>query len=339
MKSISKTQKLKKSHLAAIIVVLSVVGLFFAATSVNELKFMLGGEHYREAKVNTIIKALQEEDVGAIKALLSKSTIKTVGEEKIEEDIRYLFTVFQGEVQSIDMKGGGYSESIDGFNRSKSSSVGAYITTDVDVYILVGPDEIFNSFNRREVGISDLMVQSEKDYDRIGSSSYDFVGIFRQDVVAAALDKYSPNENSLEAVLDALQNDDPGTIAGMFSKRAISEVGIDNIRAGSEYSCDVLEGNIVSWDSSNAEKLTNIIDGKVQMTLIMYCYVSTDINEYTLYFRENLIDEIFPENVGIDRLLTQKYDGSGRWPLKDALGIFCPKNENPREYTSWKPED
>jgi len=326
--------------LAAIIVVLAIVGIFFSVTSVNELKFMLGGEHYREAKVNTIIKALQEEDVGAIKALLSKSTIIAVGKEKIEEDIRYLFTVFQGEVQSIDMKGGGYSESIDGFNRSKSSTVSAYVTTDVDVYRVAGPDEIFNSFNRREVGLSKLMVQSKEDYDRIGSSSYDFVGIFRQDIVAAALDKYSPDENSLEAVLDALQNDDPGTIAGMFSKRAISEVGIDNIRAGSEYSCDVLEGNIESWDSSNAAKLTNIVDGKVQMTLEMYCYVNADGKRYVVIYREHLIDEIFPENVGIDQMTVQLKDRSSDWPLrKNVLGIFCPKNENPREYTSWKPED
>ena len=331
-------QKLKR-HRVAIILLLIIVGLFFTTSSVNELKFMLGGEGYREAKVKTIIKALQNEDVKAIKNLLSKTAIETVGEDKIEEDIRYLFTVFQGEVLSIDMKGGGYSESLDGFNRSRSSTVSAYVTTDVDVYRVAGPDEIYNSFNRKDVGLSKLMVLNKEDYDRIGSSARDFIGIFRQDIVLAALDKYSPDENSLEVVLDALQSNDANAIASMFSQRAISEVGLDKIKAGARYSCNVIKYDIVSLDPQNAETFTNIVDGKVQMTLEMICFVSTEVTRYTVFYREVLIDEISPENVGIDQMVVQPKEKGTRWPLRsNVLGIFCPENRNPREYTSWKPE-
>ena len=337
MKNYSIVQKMKR-HRVAIIILLIIIGLFFTTSSVNELKFMLGGEGYREAKIETIIMALQNEDVRAIKNLLSKATIESVGEDKIEEDIRYLFTEFHGEVLSIDMRGGGFSESIRGINRSRSSTLSAYVTTDFDVYRVAGPDEIYNSFNRKDVGLSKLMVLNKEDYDRIGSPARDFVGIFRQDIVLAALDKYSPDKNSLEVVIEALQNNDSEAITGMFSQRAISEVGLDKIKAGARYSCNMHKGNVVSLDPQNAEIFTNIIDGKVQRTLEMICYVYTDNSDYTLFYREHIVDEVSPENIGIDRLQIKRDGGSGSWPLKDALGIFCPENRNPREYTSWKSE-
>ena len=338
MKNYSIVQKLKR-HRVAIILLLIIVGLFFTTSSVNELKFMLGGEGYREAKVKTIIKALQNEDVRAIKNLLSKATIEKVGEDKIEEDIRYLFTEFQGEVLYIDMKGGGFSESTNGFSRVKNSTVGAHVTTDIGVYAIVGPDVIYDSLNRKNVGIRRLMVMSKDDNDRTGSPARNFVGIFRQDIVLEALEKYSPDENSLEVVLDALQSNNSETLAGMFSQRAINEVGSEKIKAGSRYSCNVLRGNIVSWDPSNAEKFTNIVDGKVQMTLEMFSYVNTDKERYAVFYREILIDEVSPENVGIDQMVVQIKDIDTGWPLRsNVLGIFCPENDNPREYTSWKPE-
>ena len=337
MKNYSIVQKLKR-HRVAFIFLLIIVGLFFITSSVNELKFMLGGGLYHEAKINTIIKALQNENIRPIKNLLSKTAIETVGEDKIEEDIRYLFTVLQGEIQSIKVGGGSFSESISGVNRSKSSVIFALITTDDDLYRISGPDEIYNSFDRRDVGISQLVVQRQEECKEYGLPSNDFMGIFRTDVLIAAVDKYTPNENSLEVVLDALQSNDANAIASMFSQRAIDEVGLEKIQAGSRYSCDKHEGSVVSVDTTNAEKYTNIVDGKVQMTLEMICYVYTDKSDYTLFYREHLIDEVSPENIGIDRLQIKRDGGSGRWPLKDALGIFCPENRNPREYTSWKPE-
>jgi len=69
--------------------------------------------------------------------------------------------------------------------------------------------------------------------------------------------------------------------------------------------------------------------------------MNIDGKRYSVYYREVLINENSPENVGIDRLLVQQTKGGGgRWALKgDALGIFCPEEKNPRINTSWKPDE
>ena len=338
MNTFPKVKKLKTGHRVAIILAAATLSLFFAASSGNELLFSFGGKIYNEAKVNTIIEALQKEDADSIMSLFSKTAIKEAGEDEIEDGIRYLYTVFKGKVQSVEALGGDYSEHIDGLRREKKSFVLGLVTTDINSYRIYGSDTIYDSFNRNNVGFRHLMVLRDDDFNRFGFPAYDFVGVFRQDIIEAAYEKYPPNKDSIEKVLEILENNDAETLAGMFSQRAINEVGADKIKAGSEYSCDVIDGNIETWDSSNANTETNIIDGKVRMILYMYCIVKADGKRYTVYYREILIDETSPENVGIDRMKVQlDTDGSGRWLLKgDALGIFCRNEDDPRKYTSWK---
>ena len=339
MNLVLKPRKLKPGHWITLILVLAIACILSIISSVNEVKFTLSGERYREEKVNTIIKALQAEDIKPILNLFSKVAIDEAGEDELEDGIRYLFTILVGNVKSVKVQGSDYSESIRGLQRVKYSTVSGLVTTDVGVYRVYGPDTIYDSFNRRNVGISQLMVQTIEDLNKYGYPADDFYGVFRQDIVAAAVDRYSPDENSIDRVLNALQKNSIESLVGMFSQKAILEVGAEKIKNGSKYSCDVIKEKIDSWDSSNANIESNIKGGKVQMVLYMLCYVYTKDTTYTVYYREYLIDEIYPDNVGIDRLLVKESDNvGGRWLLKDAIGIFCPKEDDPKINTSWKPE-
>jgi hypothetical protein len=195
-----------------------------------------------------------------------------------------------------------------------------------------------------ENGIStpvDIMFWPWKEVKQYGLPTSNYQGVFRTDIVEAAFNKAQPAE-SIEKALDALEGSDIDTLAGMFSKTAFSELGSDKIQAGFEYSCNVIEREIVSRDTTNADIYSNIVDGKVQMFLDMCCFVNTDGDErYTVFYSEILIDEAHPEKVGIDQFVLSEMDndlGITYWPVRDAIGIFCPENENPREYTTWTPE-
>jgi len=315
----------------------ALVCLLLFATSWNELRFMAAEDAYRNARINSIIEAIQAQDVNAIKRIFSKEAVEAVGEQELEDGIRYLFTVFQGEVQSIDMKGGGYGDSFRRGLREKHTSIWANVTTDVDTYVIFCPEVLYSSIDWNTVGIERLVVAPKADLGTYGGPMGGSLGVYRMDIVIAAAEKQTivPDEEKVERVIEALQSDDAEDIVTLFSERAMKEVGRDNLLAGAEYSCDAVGGNIIEWDASNASKLNSIANGKVRTVTTMDCIVYTDEDTYYIYYRDVIIDENHPERVGIDQLRIEDDWASSHWPYaSDVVGIYCPENSSPGEYTN-----
>ena len=79
---------------------------------------------YRNDKIvdNTVtafLEAIQERDSGGIKQLFSQGVRDEIGDEKLEEGIRYLFSIFEGEVISYEIKPYGLGKEGEGWGKKR----------------------------------------------------------------------------------------------------------------------------------------------------------------------------------------------------------------------------
>jgi hypothetical protein len=298
---------------------------------------------YAKTKVEKILDAIQKEDADAIKNFFSKNTINAVGEQEMDAGINYLFSVIQGDIVSVDVSTGGVFESVRYGKRLKRTTINAVVTTDVDAYDLYAADEIFNSFDRGDTGISVMVLQRRTDWEQYGDPSEGYLGVFRTDIIDRAIGEAGVNvsrDSDLDAVIAALENNDAEAISGLFSEMARELVGEEKLGAGVEYSSELLDGDVDAYrDSRNAKKYVDIEDGNIVMTVFMECYLYCNKDtekekRYWLYYRDVLIDELHPDQVGIDQVMIEKNDGgSGRWVNpSEAYGIYCAERDDPNEY-------
>jgi len=309
------------------------------ACSINEARFMVDADSYRTEKLNTVIDALNNKDIDAIKSLFSRKSLEAVGEDRIEIDIKYLFAITPNIIQHVIIKGGIISEDVQDGKRKKGTYVYEYVTDGSEKYFVYFLDCIVDTADHENVGISQLTFMTENDARQFGQPDKEFVGIFRPDQIDALPDTELIEKNRLQSLLDALQNKNANEIESLFSIEAREAVGTEKIINGAEYLFTLFQGSIVSCDSSNAFKTTSIIEEKVVIKLEMYAYVTTDIDRYIVYYRDFLIDKNKSNHTGIDQLtLTQADDtGGGNWRLKDnVLGIYCPGHIDPKRNTTWE---
>ena len=174
-------RKISNSRVNVIVVSLIILLVFFSMSgcSLNEIRFSISEDNYRESKLNTILDALQNEEASILKNLFSRVSIDIASEDEIQEGIEYIFTLYKGKTQYYDLKKGGVSESIRGNGRLKSTYIWAIVTTDVDVFDVYARDIVFDSLNPDNVGISNLSIMLREDVSKYGTPRSDFFGVYR----------------------------------------------------------------------------------------------------------------------------------------------------------------
>lgn len=107
------------------------------------------------------------------------------------------------------------------------------------------------------------------------------------------------SETRFDEIIEALNNKDSETLKAMFSSNALKEA--DNIDEDIEYLMDFYKGEIISIES--AREGSDSKDGdEREIELRTLNFVSTDEDEYIVFYIDNLTDTKDPDNVGLDML-------------------------------------
>ena len=172
---------IQNNKVRIMVVVLTLLAIMFGLSmcTLNDVRFSIGEENYRESKLKKILNALQNEDTSTIEKLFSKSSIEITGKDEIKEGIKYLFELYKGDMVSYDLKGGSVYESIRDGKRQKNTYIWAIVTTEIDIFDVYCRDIIFDSNNPDNVGISNLAVMRREDVSKYGTPRSDFFGIYR----------------------------------------------------------------------------------------------------------------------------------------------------------------
>jgi len=355
----------KPKQIVRIAVLVGIAVFILSQTSLNEMRYASSEYSYKTAKVAKILGAIQLKDSGAIMRLFSKNTVEAVGEQGMQEGIEYLFTVIQGDIECVEVSrvshGGWVYDWKDSWlngdygKRFWQARIYATITTDVDVYDLYVADYLFNSLERGETGVSKIALLRQEDREQYYKPFYsdwffqtDFRGVFRTDILGRAIAETGVDvsgDKKLEAVTEALENDDTEAIVGLFSGMARELVGEDKLAAGAAYSSKLFDGDVDGYymSSLSAKRQIDIEDGKVVLTNYMWYDLfrnkDTESEErYFLYIRDVLINELHPDQVGIDRLMLIGRGEDHEWVNpgeafgSEAYGIYCSERADPDEY-------
>ena len=301
--SIHGTNNAKSLRVVFVVAIMATLCFYASGCTMNHTSYMANDHRYRVTKMEKILNALKNEDSGAIKKLMSKKAIDTVGEAKLDEGIEYLFTVFQGDVISFDMKAEGDSAQYDGGKMWAATNIDAEVVTDQDSYYIASPDVIIDQFDPSRVGIGYMAILRLDDIPVYGFPSNDFLGIFRQDIIDRALLSGRLEEDKLAAVVAALESKDKDAFKSLFSNKTIEQhIDTDTVRfdkkteaAFSKFSGKVTETIIVNHEY----EYINISEGEVQMTIKVFANVTTDEDEYSISCRY-ILDESDPNNTGVE---------------------------------------
>jgi len=134
---------------------------------------------------NTLLKAIQENDSGAVKGLFSKGVREEVGDGKLDQGIEYLHSVLEGDIVSADK----VSQMASGANKYGKKQRDLHpiytVTTTSGVYGLGFIYRVEDSITPDYKGLYQLWMdkESEKEYGYIKDS---FMGIYVPRVIDGA---------------------------------------------------------------------------------------------------------------------------------------------------------
>jgi len=160
----------------------------------------------------------------------------------------------------------------------------------------------------RKIFISSILILSML---LLGSCS---LGGSRTDMLNNSSDEEKAKAR-LEAVIEALENQDKEGLKAMFSEQALSDA--DDFEGNLDNIFVFYQGKVISWEKSSGPTVFESNDhGHVTTQVSSYYYVTTDKQKYFFLLREYPVDTDHPENVGLYLLLVVKaedeekiYDG------------------------------
>lgn len=107
------------------------------------------------------------------------------------------------------------------------------------------------------------------------------------------------SETRFDEIIEALNNKDSEALKAMFSPNALKEA--PNIDDDIAYLIEFYKGDIISVE--NASEGSDSKDGDDrEIDLKTLNFVSTDEDEYIVFYIDNLTDTKDPDNVGLDML-------------------------------------
>lgn len=136
-------------------------------------------------------------------------------------------------------------------------------------------------------------------------------------------------ETRLQEIIQALENEDKEGLKSMFSLKAIEEA--EDIDAGIDYITALYKGNIISKDLAQ-EGSASINDGGKTSEVKSFYTVTTDVDEYIIFFIDQLVDTKNPNNLGLYMLQIIKLSDREKyfdWGSDTrCAGIYRPTEED-----------
>ena len=139
-------------------------------------------------------------------------------------------------------------------------------------------------------------------------------------------------DNTMDTLLKAIQENDPDTIIQLFSEGVRKEVGDEKLEEGAEYLFALLEGDIVSKESSSRKAGETRNRGKTQRALYPNYKVVTTSDIYWAGFIFYTVDSITPDYSGTYNLWIKKEsDRDFVYIRENFMGIYKPRTINDSE--------
>lgn len=117
-----------------ILVITALIMISLCACSPLRLSELVAGDYVAEANLNQVLEAITNKDKELLLSMFSDEALEEA--EDIEFGMQYIFDLFSGEIESIDLYGGNVSESYDYGNKSSVARYAYYVTTSSEKYLL-----------------------------------------------------------------------------------------------------------------------------------------------------------------------------------------------------------
>ena len=301
---VQKSASLKRILTWAIIAAIIIVAVWYMFGYTRTGMFYFGDHRqYKEARAKTVLGLIQDEDMGAMKALFSKDAVASVGEDKLEEGIDLVFSVFEGDVVSYKVYGLSEFGLFENGKEREAFRINIDAKTDAGDYYIYFSDYVIDMITPGKLGVNAMMVVKSGQLGVYGPLEDDFTGIFRQDIIDRATQSGKLMEDKLAAVVAALENKDRDALKGLFSNNATSQHIDTNIEEFDKYVDAVFskfEGSAKEIIIANHKyEYVNISEGEMQMRIKVFANVITDEGEYSISFRY-ILDETDLDDSGIE---------------------------------------
>ena len=143
---------------------------------------------------------------------------------------------------------------------------------------------------------------------------------------------WNKQENKrLEALLEAIQEEDREGLKAMFSPRAIEEA--EDFDAGMDYLFSMFQGTVQSWKGSSGRTIMESIEPKGRSVLMKSWYtVVTDQNTYKFLMIDYPLETLEPDREGLYtlRVMREEDEETQRtryWTDMMLPGIYRPEQE------------
>lgn len=135
-------------------------------------------------------------------------------------------------------------------------------------------------------------------------------------------------DERIEQVVSIINNNDRDGFRTVFSVKALEEA--DDFDGGMDFLFSLVQGEILSWerDVISSSQLSSY--GKRSLMIRYACTVTTENDEYVLFFIDYIVDTINPDNEGLYMLQarTSGFRRSlGSWQDRMRAGFFIPELE------------
>ena len=321
-----------------IIILLLVVSLAFFSSCKLGLRAIMfdDGGVKADRRMEQIISAINDKDSEAVRSLFSKKTLDEA--DDIESEIHSLFDYLHGDIDSWERDG------LSGGNTRRDGKItninrfSIIVNTDKEIYKIYVIDYSIDTINPENEGVYMLEVYKSSysgGWDYWSNRMHAGIRIVKdgneQEVASIATER-------LEEIIKAIQNKDKDALIKMFSEKALSESL--NLDENIKYLFDFFEGNVTefAWDNQyrGAGGITRSPSKKVIRMPTLF-FVSTDKQDYLVYFLNYPIDEFNPNNTGLYSLCIVKAEDNANveiqtypwypWEGRVTVGVYNPGME------------
>lgn len=118
-------------------------------------------------------------------------------------------------------------------------------------------------------------------------------------------------DERMAQIVSAIEANDKESLKSLFSQKAIDEA--DDLDGELDALFDFIQGDISSWERSTWSSGEKIEYGKRSLMLRPDYKVVTNVEEYSFFLIDYVIDTVDPNNEGIYMLEVSRLSYSGEW--------------------------
>ena len=135
-------------------------------------------------------------------------------------------------------------------------------------------------------------------------------------------------DERVEQVVSIINDKDRSAFRTVFSEKALEEAA--DFEGGLDFLFELIQGEILSWERDVIASDQSSRDGKRSLMIRYACTVTTEHDDYVLFFIDYIIDTINPDNEGLYMLQARSSgftSNLGPWQNRMKAGFFIPEFE------------